>query len=60
MGAMKKYRCVCGWVYDPEMGDPVSGIPPGTRFEDLPRECLCPVCLAGTDYFREMEGIGDE
>ena len=33
---MKKYICtVCQWVYDPEVGDPESGIEPGTAFEDM-------------------------
>ena len=42
---MKLYRCsVCGYVYDPERGDPVGGVPPGTKFEDLPDDWVCPVC----------------
>lgn len=41
----EKYRCAkCGWVYDPATGDPKGGIPPGTRFEDLPKDWKCPVC----------------
>ena len=41
---MKKYRCtVCDWVYDPELGDPDAGIAPGTAFEDLPDDFVCPV-----------------
>ena len=47
--------CVCGWLYDPEFGDPESGVPPGTPFEDLPRDCLCPVCWAGKDSFRKLD-----
>ena len=36
---MKKYRCtVCAWVYDPEVGDPDSGIAAGTAFEDIPQD----------------------
>ena len=44
---MKKYRCkVCGWIYDEAKGDPDNGIAPGTRFEDLPAEFICPLCGA--------------
>lgn len=42
---MKKYKCVvCGYIYDPELGDPDSGIAPGTAFESLPDSWMCPVC----------------
>ena len=49
---MKKYRCiVCGFVYDPEEGDPDSGIMPGTPFEDIPDNWSCPVCgVAKADF----------
>lgn len=51
-GKMKKYRClVCGHIYDPEEGDPDTGIPPGTAFEDLPDDWYCPVCSAGKEDF---------
>jgi flavin reductase (DIM6/NTAB) family NADH-FMN oxidoreductase RutF/rubredoxin len=41
----QKYYCTaCGYIYDPAVGDPDSGIPPGTRFEDLPDDWVCPVC----------------
>ena len=41
---MKKYICtVCDWVYDPEVGDPEGGIAPGTAFEDIPEDWVCPV-----------------
>jgi len=40
-----KYYCTaCGYIYDPEVGDPEHGFPPGTRFEDLPPDWVCPVC----------------
>ena len=53
---MKKYECkVCGYVYDPEIGDPDSGIAPGTAFEDLPEDWLCPLCAVGTDQFEELD-----
>ncbi len=52
---MKKYVCdVCGYVYDPELGDPDNGIAPGTSFEDLPAEWLCPLCSVGKDQFSEQ------
>ena len=42
---MKKYICtVCDYVYDPELGDPDNGVEPGTAFEDLPKNWVCPVC----------------
>ena len=42
---MKKYVCsVCGYVYDPAVGDPDSGIAPGTAWEDVPEDWVCPVC----------------
>jgi len=47
-----KFKCeVCGWVYDPEKGDPENGIEPGTAFEDLPDDWVCPVCGAGKEDF---------
>jgi rubredoxin len=43
--AMEKWVCVpCGYVYDPEIGDPDGGVAPGTSFEDIPDEWVCPVC----------------
>ncbi len=42
---------ICGFQYNPEEGDPASGIPPGTPFEDLPEDYKCPICNAGKDYF---------
>ncbi len=51
---MKKYVCtVCGYVYDPETGDPDNGIAPGTPFEELPEDWVCPVCGVGKDSFEE-------
>jgi rubredoxin len=42
---MKKYECTaCSYVYDPEAGDPDNGINPGTAFEDLPDDWVCPLC----------------
>jgi rubredoxin len=49
---MKKYVCdVCGYVYDPAVGDPDNGIEPGTAFEDLPEDWACPLCSVGKDQF---------
>ena len=54
-GKMVKYRCkVCGYVYDPEKGDPDSGIEPGTPFDKLPDDWLCPVCGEGKDVFEKV------
>ncbi len=51
---MAKYRCsVCGYVYNPEKGDPDSGIDPGTPFEEIPDDWVCPVCGAGKDQFKK-------
>jgi len=52
---MAKYECsVCGYIYDPEKGDPESGVNPGTPFEDLPDDWVCPICGAGKDEFEEL------
>jgi rubredoxin len=49
---MKKYVCqVCGYVYDPDKGDPEGNISAGTAFEDLPDDWVCPVCGATKDQF---------
>jgi rubredoxin len=54
---MKKYVClVCGYVYDPAVGDPDGGIAAGTPFEDLPDDWVCPVCGASKDQFEEETG----
>jgi rubredoxin len=51
---MDKYVCVgCGYVYDPEVGDPDNGIAPGTSFENLPNDWACPICGAGKDMFEK-------
>ena len=53
---MKKYVCtVCGYVYDPEVGDPDAGIAPGTAFADLPDDFVCPVCGVGKDMFEAQD-----
>ncbi len=53
---MDKWECiVCGYVYDPAEGDPDSGIEPGTPFEALPDDWVCPDCGAGKDMFEKVE-----
>ena len=53
---MAKYKCtVCDYIYDPELGDPDGGIEPGTPFEKLPDDWVCPVCGAGKDEFEKVE-----
>jgi rubredoxin len=52
----KKYQCsVCGYIYDPTVGDPSSGVPAGTAFEDLPDDWVCPVCGSTKDKFRPID-----
>ncbi|EGJ71834.1 Rubredoxin-type Fe(Cys)4 protein [Bacteroides coprosuis DSM 18011] len=52
----KKYVCImCEYVYDPNRGDPWSDIPPGTEFEDLPDDWVCPKCGEGKSAFEEYK-----
>lgn len=47
-----KYTCpLCGYIYDPTVGDPDGGIAPGTRFEDIPEDWVCPICGASKADF---------
>jgi rubredoxin len=49
---MKKWRCkVCAYVYDPAVGDPDSGVAPGTPFEKIPDDWACPLCGVGKEDF---------
>jgi rubredoxin-NAD+ reductase len=51
-----KYACdLCGWEYDEELGDPENGIEPGTPFEELPDDFVCPLCGAPKDEFVPAE-----
>ncbi len=53
---MSRYKCsVCGYIYDPELGDPESNIPPGTPFENLPADWSCPVCGAAKEEFNKVD-----
>ena len=52
---MKTYVCdVCGWVYDEAAGDPDNGIAPGTKFEDLPEDFVCPLCKHPASDFEKI------
>jgi len=52
---MGKWECtVCGWVYDPQQGDPSQGIAPGTPFEQLPESWVCPECGAPKCMFGKV------
>jgi len=53
---MKVYVCnVCGWEYDEAKGDAEMGIEPGTKFEDLPEDFVCPLCGVGKEEFCEKQ-----
>lgn len=51
---MKYFCTVCGYIYDEDAGDPESGIAPGTKWEDVPDDYLCPLCKLGKEVFEEM------
>lgn len=52
----EKYECEpCGYIYDPAVGDPDGGIAPGTAFEDIPDDWVCPICGLGKDVFVPVE-----
>jgi rubredoxin len=51
-----KYLCpVCRYVYDPAVGDPAGGIPPGTPFEKIPDDWVCPICRVSKKMFRPVQ-----
>lgn len=53
---MEQYKCqICGYVYNPEEGDPSGGIAQGTEFADLPDNYECPLCAAGKSEFEPFE-----
>ena len=53
---MRKFEClVCGYIYDEELGDEDSGLEPGTKWEDIPDDWLCPLCGVGKEDFEEIE-----
>lgn len=49
----KKVCDICGWEYDPAVGCPEAGIAPGTKWEDVPADFVCPLCGAGKEHFSE-------
>ena len=52
---MPKYKCtICGYIYDPEKGDPKGNIPPGIPFDELPDKWVCPVCGWFQNKFRQI------
>jgi rubredoxin len=56
MSTTEKWECtVCGYIYDPKIGDPEHGIEPGTSFQALPDDWVCPVCGAPKDQFVRKE-----
>lgn len=52
---MQKYECPCGYIYDPEEGDAEHGIDPGTPFDKLPEDWVCPKCGAEKEYFYPVD-----
>ena len=53
---MEKWKCtICGYIYDPELGDPDSGVAPGTAFKNIPDEWVCPICGASKDQFEKED-----
>ena len=51
---MDKYVCdMCGYIYDPAEGDPDNGVAPGTPWEKVPEDWVCPLCGAGAEYFKQ-------
>jgi len=56
VNGLDKYVCkICGYIYDPDKGDPDNGIPPGTMFENLPDDWVCPICGATKDQFEKVK-----
>lgn len=51
---MQKWVCIiCGYIYDPAVGDPDNGVAAGTTFEDIPNDWVCPICGAGKEEFEK-------
>jgi len=52
---MEKWECqACGYIYDPEKGDPDNGVAPGTPFEGLPEDWVCPQCGVNKEFFQKL------
>ena len=53
---MEKWVCVpCGYIYDPEVGDPDGGVEPGTPFDEIPDDWVCPVCGVDKTLFEPVD-----
>ncbi len=52
--SVMKYECPCGYIYDEDRGDPANGIAPGTKFEDIPDDWVCPICGLGKESFEKL------
>ena len=60
MSDFRVWECqICGWIYDEAKGSPDDGIPPGTRWDDIPDDWCCPECGASKDEFAMLEVAGD-
>ena len=58
---MDKYICnVCGYIYDPAVGDPDAGIEPGTAFEDIPEDWVCPLCGVSKENFEIVKQLTEK
>jgi rubredoxin len=56
LSAAARYECkICWTVYDPQLGDPIWQIPPGTAFEDLPPHWTCPNCFNEKTGFLRLD-----
>lgn len=51
---MEKYECACSYVYDEKVGDPDSGVAPGTKWEDVPADWCCPICGLSKENFTKL------
>lgn len=54
---MQKWECPCGYIYDPAVGDEDNGVAPGTAWEDLPEDWVCPLCGAEQDSFWKADQL---
>lgn len=52
---MKMICTICGWIYDPEIGDTDNDVEAGTQWEDVPSDWLCPECAAPKSVFEPSE-----
>ncbi|MBU1171834.1 MAG: rubredoxin [Proteobacteria bacterium] len=52
---MTRYKCPCGYIYDPANGEKSTHTPPGTDFNDLPDDWICPYCGYEKEYFNPIK-----